>query len=72
MPIVKVTMAEGRTSAQKKAAAKEITDTIARVCDAHAEHVYVLFEDVPPDEWTVGGETITERKVKRGERGGET
>ena len=67
MPIVRVTMAAGRTSEQKKAAAIEITDTIARVCNAHADHVYVIFEDVPPDEWTVGGETITERKAQRGE-----
>lgn len=67
MPIVRVTLAEGRTPEQKKAAALEITDTLVRLCNAHAEHVYVLFEDVPPDEWTVGGETITERKKQRGE-----
>lgn len=67
MPIVRVAMATGRTSAQKKAAALEITDTIVRHCGAHAEHVYVLFDDVPADDWTVGGETITERKAKRGE-----
>jgi len=67
MPIVRVTLAAGRTTEQKKAAANEITETIARVCNAHAAHVYVLFEDVPPDEWMVGGETITERKAQRGE-----
>lgn len=67
MPIVRVTMATGRTSAQKKAAALEITDTLVRHCGAHADHVYVLFDDVPADDWTVGGETITERKAKRGE-----
>jgi len=67
MPIVRVTMATGRTSAQKKAAALEITDTIVRHCGAHADHVYVLFNDVPADDWTVGGETITERKAKRDE-----
>ena len=67
MPIVRVTLAEGRTSAQKKAAAVEITETIARHCNAHADHVYVVFDDIPSDDWTVGGETITERKIKRGE-----
>ena len=67
MPIVRVTMATGRTSAQKKAAAFEITHTIMRHCGAHAEHVYVVFDDVPADDWIVGGETITERKAKRGE-----
>ncbi len=67
MPIVRVTLAAGRSSAQKKVAALEITETIVRHCNAHAEHVYVLFDDVPADDWTVGGETITERKAKRGE-----
>ena len=68
MPIVRVTMAAGRTSAQKKEAALEITENIARCCGAHADHVYVVFDDIPADDWTVGGETITERKAKRGER----
>lgn len=67
MPIIRVTMATGRTAQQKKAAALEITDTLVRQCGAHAEHVYVVFDDVPPDDWVVGGETITERKAKRGE-----
>ncbi|NKB28406.1 MAG: hypothetical protein GKR99_12945 [Rhodobacteraceae bacterium] len=67
MPIVRVTMAEGRSASQKAAFAREVTDSLVRHCGAHAEHVYVLFDDVPPDEWLVGGETITERKRKRGE-----
>lgn len=67
MPIVRVTMATGRSQEQKAALAREITDSLVRHCDAHASHVYVLFDDVPPDEWLVGGETITERRRKRGE-----
>lgn len=67
MPIVRVSMASGRTAEQKKAAALEMTDTLVRHCGAHAEHVYVLFEDVDADDWVVGGETITERRIKRGE-----
>ncbi len=67
MPIVRVSMVAGRTRAQKKAAAVEITATIARHCNAHAAHVYVVFDDIAPYDWTVGGETVTERKAKRGE-----
>lgn len=67
MPIVRVTLASGRTAEQKQAAAKEITQTLVDRLGAHREHVYVLFEDIAPDEWLVGGETITERKQKRGE-----
>ncbi len=67
MPIVKVTMASGRTAEQKKSAALEITGTLVRHCGAHAEHIYVVFEDVAADDWVVNRETITERKAKRGE-----
>ena len=67
MPIVRVSMATGRSAAQKKATAVEITDTLVRHCGAHAEHVYVVFDDVDADDWVVGKETITERKAKRGE-----
>lgn len=67
MPIVRVTLAAGRTPSQKKAVAEEITKILVDKLDAHAAHVYVLFEDIPGDEWTVGGETITERKRQRGE-----
>ena len=67
MPIVKVSMASGRTPEQKKSAALEITDTLVRHCGAHAEHIYVVFDDVSPDNWIVNRETITERKAKRGE-----
>jgi len=67
MPLVRVTLAEGRTPEQKQALARDITDAVVRHCGGHASHVYVLFDDVPPDEWLIGGETVTERRRKRGE-----
>ena len=67
MPIVRVTLAEGRSKAQKTALAREITESVVRHCGGHAAHVYVLFDDVAPDEWLGGGETITERRRARGE-----
>jgi 4-oxalocrotonate tautomerase len=60
-------MATGRTAEQKKAAAIAITNVLVEHCNAHAEHVYVVFDDIPKDDWIVGGETITERMAKRGE-----
>ncbi len=67
MPIVRVSMAEGRSKDQKAALARDITEALVRNCGGHAEHVYVLFEDVDKDDWLVGGETITDRMKKRGE-----
>ena len=67
MPIVRVSLAEGRDKEQKAALAREITDSVVRHCGGDAAHVYVLFEDISADEWLVGGETITERRRKRAE-----
>lgn len=67
MPMVRVTLAAGRTAEQKQTAANEITQTLVERLGAHAEHVYVVFEDIPGDDWMVGGVTITERKRQRGE-----
>ncbi|MEM6712144.1 MAG: 4-oxalocrotonate tautomerase family protein [Pseudomonadota bacterium] len=68
MPLVRITMAEGRSQDQKAALAREITDSLVRHCDAHAAHCYVIFDDVDPDDWLINGETITQRRVKRGEQ----
>lgn len=67
MPMVTVQMIEGRDPAQKEAAAKAITRALVDHCGAHAEHVYVVFQDVAPTDWVVAGETVAERKRKRGE-----
>lgn len=67
MPLVRISLAEGRTETQKLAAARAITHAIVTHCDAHAEHVYVIFDDVPDTDWTVGGVTVAERRRQRGE-----
>jgi 4-oxalocrotonate tautomerase len=47
MPLVRVSMVEGRTAAQKKAAAEAITRTMVEHCACDPAHVYVIFDDVP-------------------------
>lgn len=68
MPLVEVSMVTGRTAEQKEAAAKAITRVLVEHCNAHAEHVYVVFRDVGAGDWTVGGVTVAERMRQRGER----
>ena len=67
MPIVRITLAEGRNREAKTAMAREITDSVARHAGVDSSHIYVLFEDVSADDWLVGGQTITERRRARGE-----
>lgn len=67
MPLVRVSMVEGRTAAQKKATALAITRALEEHCGSDPEHVYVVFEDVAATDWTVGGKTVAERRRARGE-----
>ncbi|MBF0277958.1 MAG: 4-oxalocrotonate tautomerase family protein [SAR324 cluster bacterium] len=66
MPLVTIKMIEGRTPEQKESAARAITDILVKHCDAHREHIYVVFEDVADSDWLVGGVTVRQRKNERG------
>jgi 4-oxalocrotonate tautomerase len=67
MPYVAVEIIEGRTEEQKKKVAKAITDALVEHMDTSAEHVYVVFRDVAATDWLIAGETVAERRRKRGE-----
>lgn len=67
MPLVRVSMVEGRKPAQKKALAEAITQAMVEHCACDPAHVYVIFDDVAATDWTVGGETVAERRRARGE-----
>ena len=64
MPVVRVTLLEDRTPEQKAAAARDITEALAKHCKASADHIYVIFEDVAADDWMIGGESVTQRRQK--------
>lgn len=55
MPIVNITLIEGRTPEQKLALIKEVTDTVERVLEAPRQSIRVLLHEVPAANWGVGG-----------------
>ena len=55
MPIVRVVMWPGRTSAQKAKLAKLITEAIVSVTNAPPEATTIIFEDVSKENWAIGG-----------------
>lgn len=67
MPYVKVQLITGRTPEQKKRIAADVTDSLVRHAGAHAEHCFVVFEDIAAEDWVVGGRTVAERRQARGE-----
>jgi 4-oxalocrotonate tautomerase len=56
MPFITITLFEGRTPAQKRALAKEITDVMVRVAKTTPDAVDIVFVDVKKSDWAHGGE----------------
>jgi 4-oxalocrotonate tautomerase len=57
MPIIDVTMLEGRTVEMKATLIRELTDTAERVLGVPRASIRVLVRELPPESWGVGGET---------------
>jgi 4-oxalocrotonate tautomerase len=55
MPLVQVSLIEGRPADVVERLIAEITDVVVRVLDAPKESVRVILYDVPADSWGVGG-----------------
>lgn len=63
MPIVQVNLIQGRTDAQKKAAASAITDAMVDTLGIKRESVRVLFHEIGANDFYAGGMTIAERNA---------
>ncbi len=55
MPLVQVTMIEGRSQEKKDALIREVTDAVARTSDAPREAIRVILYEVPAGQWGVAG-----------------
>ena len=60
MPIVRVEMWPGRTQAQKAELARVITEAVVTIAHTTPEATIVVFEDVPKENWAVGGVLASE------------
>jgi 4-oxalocrotonate tautomerase len=56
MPLVQVTMIEGRTPEQKQALHREVTEAVIRALGVKPESIRTVIYEVPAAHWAVGGE----------------
>jgi len=63
MPLVQITMLEGRTAEQKRQLAKRITEAIVEEAGARREAIVVAFHEVSKESYATGGELMID-KVK--------
>lgn len=58
MPYVNVKLAGSVTKEQKKQIAKEITETLQKHAHKPPSYTYIVFEEVPYEDWAIAGELL--------------
>ena len=58
MPLVTVSMYPGRTQEQKERYARAVTESAAEILGAKREHVIVVFEERPREDWYLAGSRL--------------
>ena len=66
MPIIDITLLEGRDLATKKALMREVTDAVEKSLGAPRESIRVLVRDVPRSHYSVGGTPKDEGEPRPG------
>lgn len=64
MPIVDVTLAQGRTPEQLRTLVTALTDAVVEAVGAPRESVRVILREVPPTHFAAGDVTIAERRAR--------
>jgi 4-oxalocrotonate tautomerase len=63
MPLIQVTLAEGRTPEQLRALGEAITKAAETTLGAKRESIRVVLTECAPDMWFVGGRTLAELRA---------
>jgi 4-oxalocrotonate tautomerase len=61
MPLVQVSLREGRTPAQLRALISALTRAVVEALDAPVESVRVIVTEVPGTHWAAGDVTLDEK-----------
>ncbi len=61
MPLVQVTLAQGRSPEQLRTLISKITDAVAEAVDAPPQNIRVVLYEVPKTHWAAGDVTLQER-----------
>ena len=64
MPMVQLTLLEGRTADQKRKIAKRITDVLVEEAGTRREAIVIVFNEVSKESYASGGELIIDKAPK--------
>ena len=65
MPLIEVTLAEGRSPEKLRALISKLTEAVVESDVAKQEAVRVILREVPKSHWAAGDETLAERAAKQ-------
>lgn len=66
MLVVKLIMMEGRTSEQKEALIRRLSEAAAGELGCPLEEVRVVIYEVSKNEWGIGGKSVAKRESEAG------
>ena len=61
MPMVQITMLQGRTAEQKRKIAKRVTDVLVEEAGARRESIMIAFHEVSKESYASGGELMANK-----------
>ncbi|MDT0269676.1 2-hydroxymuconate tautomerase [Streptomyces sp. DSM 44915] len=64
MPLVEVTLVEGRPPEQLRDLITRLTDAVEDAVDAPRQNIRVILREVPATHWAAGDVTIEEKRNK--------
>jgi 4-oxalocrotonate tautomerase len=60
MPLIEVTIAEGRSASQIRSMMHEVHNAVLRTVDTRPEYIRVIVREVPRAHWATGDVTLNE------------
>lgn len=67
MPYVKIEVIEGITREQKAGLVADVTSSLVERLGKRPEQVFVVIQQVSPDDWGTAGKLVSERMAPRRE-----
>ncbi|MCB1337543.1 MAG: 2-hydroxymuconate tautomerase family protein [Maritimibacter sp.] len=64
MPLVEITIMEGRTREQKRAMMAEVTDAIVRTLDAPRDIIRICIREIPAEHWAIAGVSVADQRER--------
>jgi 4-oxalocrotonate tautomerase len=72
MPIIDVSLVEGRSPDQLRALVTALIDAAVATIEAPRDSVRVILREVPPTHWAAGDVTVAERRTRSDSSTGRT